>query len=77
VGDKGWTLEPNGEGRRVRFRLDGDYTARFKSTFGPVAVPLFAVRKPGPGAATFTPAKALFAHYPKMCRRSREPAAER
>ena len=64
--ENGWTLEPNGHGLNVRLRLDGDYTARLKSTFGPVAVPLFAIRKPSPGAATFTPAKALFPHYPRM-----------
>ena len=66
VRENGWTLEPDGDGLSVRFRLDDDYTARFKSTFGPLAVPLFAIRKASPGVATFTPAKALFPHYPKM-----------
>jgi hypothetical protein len=66
VREKGWTLEPGGDGLNVRFRLDSDYTARLKSTFGPVAVPLFAIRKPSPGVSTLTPAKALFPHYPKM-----------
>jgi len=66
IREKGWSLEHGGDGLNVRFRLDDDYTARFKSTFGPVAVPLFAIRKPSPGGATLTPAKALFPHYPKM-----------
>lgn len=60
--ERGWSLE-DGD---ARYRLDTDYTAHLSSTFGPLAVPLFAMRTPGPGSATVTPARKLFPHYPKM-----------
>jgi hypothetical protein len=60
--ERGWSLEDGS----ARYRLDDDYTAHLSSTFGPVAVPLFAMRTPGPGSATVTPARKLFPHYPQM-----------
>jgi hypothetical protein len=60
--ERRWSLE-DGD---ARYRLDDDYTAHLSSTFGPVAVPLFAMRTPGPGSATVTPARKLFPHYPQM-----------
>ena len=66
VRDRGWTLSADGGGPRVRFRLDEDYHARFNSTFGRIAVPLFAIRTPGPRSKTLTPTRSLFPHYPKM-----------
>jgi len=62
VSERGWSLEDGS----ARYRLDDDYTAHLSSTFGPVAVPLFAMRTPGPGSATVTPARKLFPHYPQM-----------
>lgn len=64
---RGWTLsDADGDGPRARFRLDEDYVAHFHSTFGHVAVPLFAIRTPGPRSRTVTPTRSLFGHYPKM-----------
>lgn len=62
--EKGWTLESGGDAPQARVRKD--YIARLKSTFGPLAVPLFAVRTPGAGSATVAPGRALFPHYPRM-----------
>jgi len=64
---RGWTLsDADGAGPRARFRLDKDYVAHFNSTFGRIAVPLFAIRTPGPRSTTVTPTRSLFPHYPKM-----------
>lgn len=62
--ERGWTLDADGEGPRARRRTD--YVARLKSTFGPIAVPLFALRTPGTGSATVAPGRLLFPHYPRM-----------
>jgi hypothetical protein len=40
VRERGWTLDSNEDLPRAKFRTD--YVARLKSTFGPVAIPLFA-----------------------------------
>jgi hypothetical protein len=64
---RGWDLPgTDGDGPTARFRLDADYLAHFSSTFGRIVVPLFAMRSPGVGSATWTPARSLFPHYPNM-----------
>jgi len=66
VHERGWTLDPSRKDAPLaRFRRDADYTAHLYSTFGPIAVPLFAVRAPGQ-FTTLTPSRPLFPHYPKM-----------
>jgi len=66
VAERGWTLDGVEPGvPRARLRLDDDYTAHLRSTFGPIDVRLFAVRKPGT-SATICPARALFPHFPAM-----------
>lgn len=67
VEERGWTLGPGNTAAPVaRFRLDDGYFAKLWSTFGRVAVPLFALRTPGAGTETIAPARDLFPHRKKM-----------
>lgn len=69
VRERGWRFPGgDGDGPIVRLGLDEDYTAQMSSTFGRVAVPLYAVRTPAAGCGMFTPARALFPHRPKPSR---------
>ncbi|MCP5068853.1 MAG: hypothetical protein GY946_20005 [bacterium] len=58
VAAAGWTMD------QVRLRLDKDYTAKIRTTFGPIRFPWFAFRDPS--GCTKAPARALFPHHPQI-----------
>ena len=64
---RGWSMPGMVDGSRpvARLRMDEDYRAKFNTTFGRIEVPLHAVRIPG-AAATWTPARSFFPHYPDI-----------